>query len=67
MSPGPCMPYPIPAITIRSLAGTAPSFPRAEALIIVGKPAIPAKASGTFFRKSRRGMDRNLFITPPSI
>ena len=42
MLPGPIMPKPMPAMTIRSDGATAPPLPRAEALTMVGKPATAA-------------------------
>ena len=57
------MPKPMPAMTMRSLAGTAPLRPRAEARMMEGKAAAPATAKGAFLRNSRRFMRERVFIS----
>ena len=54
MFPGPCMPKPMPAMTTRSLGGTAPLRPSAEALTMEGKAMAPAMAAGAVVRNVRR-------------
>ena len=54
----PCMPKPIPAMTILSLGAGLPARPSAEARTIVGKPAAPAAAREAVLRNSRLFMPR---------
>src|ERR1700721_2292892 len=61
MSPLPCRPTPMAAITILSLGAILPSPPRAEEGKIGGKPATPPPA--THFRKSRRPFIQILLIS----
>ena len=62
MLPGPCIPKPMPAMTTRSLGGTAPLRPRAEALTMEGKATAPAMAAGAVVRNVRRVYPRSLLM-----
>ncbi len=62
MFPGPCMPKPMPAMTMRFEGATAPLLPRAAALTIVGNPATPAAAAPPVIAAALRNCLRFIFL-----
>jgi hypothetical protein len=56
------MPNPMPAMTTRSLGGTAQFRPNADALTMEGKATTPAMAAGAVVRNVRRLYLRVVFI-----
>jgi hypothetical protein len=57
----PCIPNPIPAITILLLGAGVSDFPKTEAGTIEGNPNRPAAAAEKFFKNCRLSMSLNPF------